>query len=394
MNLNKNKLKDIYNTISSIFKLNFILTYKDKNEITRLNNIELPQTIKNNELKMIKSIVENLSTNSKNTVCYFESKINLRYIIFNVYSHENYEGSIFIGPYINNPMQSNNNEDEYIDRLYKIIPVIPILQEKAIENIVTSMLNSKICNYKNIIIKESNKESIKNEEYYLKEFDMGRIDIRERYKIENKLLHFVSQGNKKNALEMINNKMIATIDRFPEEPIRNLKNFSITVNTLLRKAVEENNIDPYLLDSISEHFAKKIEKSNKIDLINNIFEEMINEYCNLVNEYKTKGYSKLVSDTINYIKLSFKYEISLSIIADELFVHPTHLSKKFKEETGKTVSEYINEIRVKEAKMMLKTTEFKIEDIAYYVGYNDKKYFSKVFKKIYNQSPSDYRKYN
>ena len=65
MNLNKNKLKDIYNTISSIFKLNFILTYKDKNEITRLNNIELPQTIKNNELKMIKSIVENLSTNSK-----------------------------------------------------------------------------------------------------------------------------------------------------------------------------------------------------------------------------------------------------------------------------------------------------------------------------------------
>ena len=43
---------------------------------------------KNNELKMIKSIVENLSTNSKNTVCYFESKINLRYIIFNVYSHD------------------------------------------------------------------------------------------------------------------------------------------------------------------------------------------------------------------------------------------------------------------------------------------------------------------
>ena len=121
---------------------------------------------------------------------------------------------------------------------------------------------------------------------------------------------------------------------------------------------------------------------------------MMKEYCNLVNEYKTKGYSKLVSNAINYVKLNFKYEIGLSSIADELFVHPTYLAKKFKEETDKTISEYINEIRVKEAKMMLKTTEFKIEDIAYYVGYNDKKYFSKVFKKIYNQSPSDYRKYN
>ena len=121
---------------------------------------------------------------------------------------------------------------------------------------------------------------------------------------------------------------------------------------------------------------------------------MISEYCNLVNDDIAKGYSKLVSNAINYIKLNFKYEIRLSSIAKELFVHPTYLAKKFKEETRKTVSEYINEVRVKEAKIMLKNTEFKVEDIAYYVGYNDKKYFSKTFKKIYNQSPSDYRKYN
>ncbi|MEG2017232.1 MAG: helix-turn-helix transcriptional regulator, partial [Clostridium sp.] len=72
----------------------------------------------------------------------------------------------------------------------------------------------------------------------------------------------------------------------------------------------------------------------------------------------------------------------------------TYLAKKFKQETGKTVSEYVNEIRIKEAQFIIMATEFKIEDIAYYVGYNDKKYFSKIFKKISGVSPSEYRKFN
>lgn len=396
MKLNKSNLKNIYDTISSLFSLNFIVAYNDRDEITRLNNIELPDCIKEDEIKMIKVMLEKTSLMGKNSVCYFESKMKLKYISFSVYSNENYEGGIIIGPYINYPIQL-----EVVDssgrRLDKVIPIIKILQEKAIENIVISMINYQIEDTNVTIMQEDiiEKEDT-NKNCYIKEFDMSLINIRERYKLENKLLHYVSMGDSDKASKMIGigKNLIFDINRFPDEPVRNIKNFAITMNTLLRKAVQENNIEPYVLDSISDYFAKRIEKSNKVNIIYSIFEEMIKEYCNLVNEYKTKGYSKLVSNAINYIKLNFKYEISLSSIADELFVHPTYLAKKFKGETYKTISEYINEIRAKEAKIMLKTTEFKIEDIAYYVGYNDKKYFSKVFKKIYNQSPSDYRKYN
>ena len=393
MKLNKNNLKNIYDTISSLFSLNFIVIYNNEDEITRLNNIELPDCIKEDEMKMINTISEKISLRCENTVCYFESKMKLKYISFSVCSGEDYEGSIIIGPYINSP-----NQLEVVDssgrNLDKVIPIIKILQEKAIENIVTSMINYQIENTKVTIIHEDANIRNTNKNRYIKEFDMSLINIRERYKLENQLLHYVSMGDNDKASKIVGKDLVVDLNRFPDEPMRNLKNFAITMNTLLRKAVQENNIEPYVLDSISEYFAKRIERSSKMSIIYSIFEEMIKEYCNLVNEYKTKGYSKLVSNAINYVKLNFKYEISLSSIADELFVHPTYLAKKFKEENDKTISEYINEIRVKEAKMMLKSTEFKIEDIAYYVGYNDKKYFSKVFKKIYNQSPSDYRKYN
>ena len=393
MKLSKNNLKNIYDTISSLFSLNFIIIYSDENKIIRLNNIELPSFIKEYEMEMISTISQKVLLKSEDTVYYFENKMRLKYMAFSVYSNGNYDGTIIIGPYINYPSQLEvlDNSGKSLD---KVVPIIKILQEKAIENIVVSMINYQVEDKNVIIIKEDMKIEDMNKNCYIKEFDMSLISIRERYKVENQLLHYVSNGDIHKASKFIVKDLVLDINRFPDEPVRNSKNFAITMNTLLRKAVEENNIEPYVLDSISDYFAKRIEKSNKITVVNSIFEEMIKEYCNLVNEYKTKGYSKLVSNAINYIKLNFKYEISLSSISDELFVHPTYLAKKFKLETNKTISEYINEVRVREAKILLKTTEFKIEDIAYYVGYNDKKYFSKVFKKIYNQSPSNYRKYN
>ena len=393
MKLSKNNLKNIYDTISSLFSLNFIIIYSDENKIIRLNNIELPSFIKEYEMEMISTISQKVLLKSEDTVYYFENKMRLKYMAFSVYSNGNYDGTIIIGPYINYPSQLEvlDNSGKSLD---KVVPIIKILQEKAIENIVVSMINYQVEDKNVIIIKEDMKIEDTNKNCYIKEFDMSLINIRERYKVENQLLHYVSNGDIHKASKFIVKDLVLDINRFPDEPVRNSKNFAITMNTLLRKAVEENNIEPYVLDSISDYFAKRIEKSNKITVVNSIFEEMIKEYCNLVNEYKTKGYSKLVSNAINYIKLNFKYEISLSSISDELFVHPTYLAKKFKLETNKTISEYINEVRVREAKILLKTTEFKIEDIAYYVGYNDKKYFSKVFKKIYNQSPSNYRKYN
>lgn len=393
MKLSKNNLKNIYDTISSFFSLNFIIIYSGEDEVIRLSNIELPSFIKEYEMEMISTISQKVLLKSEDTVYYFENKMKLKYMAFSVYSNGNYDGTIIIGPYINYPYQLEVS-DSSGKSLDKVVPIIKILQEKAIENILISMINYQVEDKNVIIIKEDMKTEDTNKNCYIKEFDMSLINIRERYKIENQLLHYVSMGDINKASKFIGKDLVLDLNRFPDEPVRNSKNFAITMNTLLRKAVEKNNIEPYVLDSISDYFAKRIEKSNKINVVNSIFEEMIKEYCNLVNEYKTKGYSKLVSNAINYIKLNFKYEISLSSIADELFVHPTYLAKKFKLETNKTISEYINEVRLKEAKMLLKTTEFKIEDIAYYVGYNDKKYFSKVFKKIYNQSPSNYRKYN
>ncbi len=394
MKVNEENIRHIYETISSIFFTNLIFTYKDNKSTIRLSNIELPECIKQSELNMINEVFDLKSLRKSSSICYYKMDNELKYMILSVFQENKYEGNIVVGPYINNPLKLDM-EYKSKKELYKLVPIIKIPQEKSLENIIVAMINSDIKNIQVIDIKKSIDESITNDKgYIVNDFDMSILNIRERYKIEEKLLHYVSTGNKEKALEYLNKIRFIEFNRFPEEPIRNIKNSAITMNTLLRKSVQQSNIEPLFIDSISDYFAKKIERSNNINYLGKIHLVMIKEYCDLVNEYKVKGYSNLISNAVNYIKLNFEYDISLSSIAKELYIHPTHLSKKFRKETNKTISEYINEIRIEEAKLLLKTTDYKVEDIAYAVGYNDKKYFSKVFKKISNQSPSEYRNYN
>ena len=60
----------------------------------------------------------------------------------------------------------------------------------------------------------------------------------------------------------------------------------------------------------------------------------------------------------------------------------------FKQETGKTIIEYLNDIRIDTAKMLLMTTTKSVEEIAYAVGYESPKYFARIFKSVVGISPS------
>ena len=69
----------------------------------------------------------------------------------------------------------------------------------------------------------------------------------------------------------------------------------------------------------------------------------------------------------------------------------TVLYKKVKSITNHSVASLIKQIRLKKASEILKNTHFPISDITYMVGFNDRKHFSKEFKKLYQVSPTEFR---
>lgn len=104
--------------------------------------------------------------------------------------------------------------------------------------------------------------------------------------------------------------------------------------------------------------------------------------------------NRLVEQAMEYIVEHYYENITLVEVAQEVGITAGYLSTLFSQKSGKNFVDYLNELRISHACDYLKQNYFKTYEIAYKVGFRDEKYFSKVFKKVMGQSPSDYRKAN
>ncbi|MEG1991711.1 MAG: helix-turn-helix transcriptional regulator, partial [Christensenella sp.] len=86
--------------------------------------------------------------------------------------------------------------------------------------------------------------------------------------------------------------------------------------------------------------------------------------------------------------------LTLNSIAETLNVSPYYLSHLFKKELGFNVIEYLNKVRIHNAKALLIETESTIQDISAAVGITDSNYFCRVFRKITGCTPSAFRSRN
>ena len=95
----------------------------------------------------------------------------------------------------------------------------------------------------------------------------------------------------------------------------------------------------------------------------------------------------------DYIERNFR-QVSCTVksVADKVQIDRTYLYRLFKEETGFSVIEYINNCRIGRACTMLNNTNVQIKDVALSVGFSDQLYFSKVFRKLKGITPTEYRK--
>ena len=98
-----------------------------------------------------------------------------------------------------------------------------------------------------------------------------------------------------------------------------------------------------------------------------------------------------VYKVIEYIKANFQRRMSLEEIAASTYLSKTYLSSLFKKETGYSISEYINIVRIERSKSLLLEENISIIDIANLCGFEDQSYFTKVFKHIVGITPKKYR---
>lgn len=212
-----------------------------------------------------------------------------------------------------------------------------------------------------------------------------------RYSFENELMRAVMLGQSGMEEQFLTAFSSDALEKRVANPLRNAKNYSIIMNTLLRKAAEKGGVHPVYLDRASSNIAGRIEDMTSAEDTAELMRDIFSTYCLLVRRHSVRQYSTVVKRAMLTVDADVSAELSSGIIAREQGISSGYLSTVFRKETGKTLSEFIRERRMERAEYLLATTDLQIQTVALYCGIMDVQYFTKLFKRQTGLTPTEYR---
>ena len=129
-----------------------------------------------------------------------------------------------------------------------------------------------------------------------------------------------------------------------------------------------------------------------LENITNLQYRMISDYTERVQRLQRGSCtSKLMIDVVNYIRHHISEPITVEKMAKALFMNRPYLSRKFKEETGESLTDFILYEKTEEAKRLLRYSDKPITAISSYLGFSSPSHFSRVFKARVCITPGEYR---
>lgn len=158
-------------------------------------------------------------------------------------------------------------------------------------------------------------------------------------------------------------------------------------------------LKPSKIDEIKEAVNAAVANLDKLPKSNRACEALGHEYIEEgaaaekvdSNSEEVDKPQYLVRQAIEYINEYYNQKLDLQTVADKLYVSTWHLCKVIKKQTGTNFVDLLNTARIENAKKMLLESNMKIYEIAEAVGYTDTAYFSKIFKKITQVTPNEFR---
>ena len=162
------------------------------------------------------------------------------------------------------------------------------------------------------------------------------------------------------------------------------------VDSLKKQCADETvKIDPLEIDSLADMLTPK-----EIHFIGDLALVLEKVFEVIGNEQREAGcvQAEIIEKAQAYIQTHYsEYDLCATTLAEYIGVSSPYLGKIFKQQTGKSIPEYINEVRLLKASVWLKNTELSTQEIALNAGYQNSTYFYKVFKQKFGVTPKSYR---
>lgn len=235
-----------------------------------------------------------------------------------------------------------------------------------------------------------------NSETPLKVDDSSQLPAHDRHKVwmaEQGLLQMVRIGdmNYKQALS-ISMSLSTGVPIHSDDALRQSKISVIVFTSLVCRAAIEGGLSPEEAYALGDSYIQAAESAKTLDDLNPLSLMMYDDFIRRVHKCRTNPQlSRPVQQCVDYIEMHLDQKIRAADLAAVVGYTEYYLTHKFKAETGLCINNYIKFAKIERAKVLLKSTDQTVQEIAASLCFSTRNYFSRVFQEVTGKTPIEYR---
>ncbi len=207
---------------------------------------------------------------------------------------------------------------------------------------------------------------------------------------EKRLQRYIASGDKAGAQRALN-EILGAIFFAAGADFTAIKMRVTELLVLLSRAAIDGGAEAGRIFGLSRNFLNEIAGFSTLDDLSIWLSGILSSFTGMVFAVPETKHTDTIQKVMEYVSANYMKRITLNDISDHVSFSVSYLSRIFKEEKGLSLSSYINEVRIRNAKSMLLTSDIPLSSLAYCCGFDDQSYFSKVFKKLTGTTPGKYR---
>lgn len=209
---------------------------------------------------------------------------------------------------------------------------------------------------------------------------------------EQQMLTFIRNGDPEGLKNYMDSHPAGQPGKTSSSYLRQLQNIFIATVTLCSRAAIEGGLPAEEALSLSDRYIQHSEKFEHPEQILNLQYHMIMDYATLVAQLAVGGeYNYFLRTITSYIREHLDERLTVDQIAEAMHMNRSYLSTKFKKETGRSLSSYVIDTKLKKSMEYLRNTDKPIIEIVNLLGFSSQGYFQNVFKRHIGITPGQYR---
>lgn len=221
------------------------------------------------------------------------------------------------------------------------------------------------------------------------------------YEQEMREIESIKHGDLEALKRSIDETYVGEIGILAKDPLRHHKNVAIGNITLASRAAVSGGVSVEQSFSMADSFIQQVEELDNIPEVEMFKREAKYAYARAVREEggdedgerkRNNPKNPLIAGVKDYIFSHLHDAIQISDIAEYLHVNADYLSHLFRTEEQMTIKRYILREKIRRSENLLRYSDYRIQEIGFYLGFSSQSHFTKTFQEIVGMSPNEYRK--